>query len=174
MMRRNTALFVITAMIGLSGCASRSEKVMALASKGFSYDAVYQPSVGGNPNALRFLEQRAAWLDVTIAYLPKAEIASAGRTQGRHIFVDADLSVAGRLEVLAHELGHVFSPQFSTPAEGDVFAELVSVEICKRLGHDTTKVAAGYLTVYKMAFDVGKRYQPEIQMVAELLTKGYR
>ncbi len=166
--------------LSLSACASRSDRVVARASQGLGYDGAYHPTEGGDPRMLQFLQRRGEWFSVSIEYRPEGHEDLRGATglsyqdeTGRHVFVSADLSVNGRLEVLAHELGHMFQPPLATRMEGEVFAELVSVEVCKRLGVDTTIAAARYLQIDKSALRIGKTHKYEIAFVVDLLTRRY-
>ena len=165
----------------LSACASRMDRVIARASGGLAYDAAYIPTAGGNLNTLAFLEKRAAWLGVTVTYRPEGHEDLRGATglsyqQGheKHVIVADTLSVNGRIEVLAHELGHIFTPAFGNRMDADVFAELVSVEVCERLGVNSSRAAALYLVGQKGSLPVGKMYRAEIRFVADLLTRGFR
>src|SRR5687768_6429510 len=104
----------------LSSCASRIDRVIAKASNALAYDATYHATEGGDPKTLAFLEQRAAWFEVDLAYVPEDSEMLGGATgkaylsaEAKRIFVAQGLPVNGRLEVLAHELGHVFAPRFS-------------------------------------------------------------
>ena len=162
------------------GCASRLDRVVARAGGGLAYDATYLPTPGGNPNTLKFLEQRAEWLGVTVGYRPEGHEDLRGATglsyrngHERHVIVAETLSINGRIEVLAHELGHMYQPNFGNRMDADAFAELVAVEICRRLGVNSSAASIKYLRGQKMSLSVGKVYRAEIRFVADLLTKGF-
>ena len=165
----------------LSACASRSERVIALANRGLAYDGHYHPTVGGDPKTLQFLQSRAEWFGIAVAYRPTGHDDLRGAVgisfaidHQKFVFVNGDLSVNGRLEVLAHEVGHSFQPPMASRMEQEVFAELVSVEACRRLGVDTSKASARYLQADKSALWVARTYRAEIVFVADLLTRGFK
>ena len=165
-------------LLSVSACAS---SVVTLAQRGLAYDAVYHPTPGGDPRTLRFLEQRADFLGVAVDYRPAGHEDLRGAMglsfrieRQRHVIVNGDLSVNGRIEVLAHEIAHAFQPPLAHRAEHEVFAELVSVEVCRRFGVDTRQVAARYLRANKSALGVARVYRREIAFVVDMLTRGYR
>lgn len=167
--------------LGVSACASRADRVIAHASAGLAFDATYIPTDGGDIRALKFLEHRADWLGVQVEYRPEGHEDLRGATglsyrqdYEKHVFIDQSLPINGRIEVLAHELGHMFQPPSDNRAANDVFAELVSVEVCARLGVPSAASSIRYIKVHKSAFAVAKIYAPEIRYVTDLLTRGYR
>ena len=162
------------------GCASRIDRVVSIASRGLAFDAHYVPTEGGNPQTLKFLQNRAEWFGINVEYRPVGHEDLMGATgvsfrQGtqRHVLISSDLSINGKLEVLAHEVGHSFQPPMASRMEHEVFAELVSVEVCRRLGVDTTNAAARYLRADKSALWVARVYRAEIEFVADVLTRGF-
>ena len=171
---------LIACCLLVSACASRSDRVVTLAEQGLGWDATYHPSMGGDIRVLKFLEQRAAWLGVSVEYRPEGHEDLRGATGlswsnglQKHVLVNGDLPINGRLEVLAHEIGHTYQPPLANRMEHEVFAELVSVEVCKRLGLDTARVAARYLQANKSALALARTHRKEIAFVADLLTRGY-
>lgn len=166
--------------LAVAACASRTERVIASASQGLAYDAIYHATPGGNPKALTFLERRAAWLGVQVSWRPEGHEDLRGATglsyrngYEKHVIVSNTLSINGRIEVLAHELAHLWQPESDSRAANDVFAELVSINVCQKLGVDSSKAASRYLSGYKPALYVGRLYAPEIAFITDLLTRGY-
>lgn len=173
--------YLLCLCLVVSACASRTDRVITDASKRLAYDAVYLPTEGGDPRALKFLEQRADWFGIAVEYRPADHEDLRGATgvswidgAQKHVLVDASLPINGKIEVLAHELGHLFQPYSESRSAHDVFAELVSVAVCEKLGVPSAKSSARYLTAHKSAFYVAKVYGPEIKFVADMLTRGYR
>lgn len=173
-------ILLLLLCLGVAACASRTERVITLASQGLAYDAYYHPTPGGNMATLTFLERRAAWLGVQVGYRPDGHEDLRGATglsyrQGheKHVVVSNTLSINGRIEVLAHEIAHLFQPESESRTASDVFAELVSIAVCQKLGVDSSRAAAGYLRGYKPYLHVGRVYAPEIAFITDLLTRGY-
>lgn len=174
------SLLLLCCGVTAMACASRLDRVVSRAAAGLAYDARYEPTPGGDSATLMFLEQRARWLGVTVTFVPKGHQDLGGamglsymRGPEKHVVVDNTLSVNGRLEVLAHELAHLFQPPLEVRSEGQVFAELVSVEVCRRLGVDTSAAAVLYLQNFKSALRVAQVYRAEIAYVSDMLTDGY-
>jgi hypothetical protein len=168
-------------LLSLSACASRADAVVARASSGLGWDAHYHPTEGGDPKTLQFLQTRAEWFGISVEYRPDGHEDLRGAVglsyedgMQKYVLVNGDLSVNGRIEVLAHELGHMFQPPLASRMEHEVFAELVSVEVCKRFGVDSSKASARYLQADKSALSVGRTHRLEIAFVVDILTRGYR
>ena len=179
-MKRMLKRFLVASCCLLSACASRSDRVVTQARQGLAYDATYHPTPGGDPDTLKFLEQRGAWLGVQIEYRPEGHEELHGATGlsfrnglERHVFVSNTLSINGQIEVLAHEIGHMFQPNFADRMAADTFAELVSVEVCQRLGVPSAASSVGYLRGQKLTLYVGRVYRNEIRFVADMLTRGF-
>lgn len=66
---------------------------------------------------------------------------------GRQIFVANKESLNSQLYILLHEAAHAYQPMRLTDNAGEVFAELVAVQVCKALGLDVAASTASYLSV---------------------------
>ncbi len=62
------------------------------------------------------------------------------------ILIDRSLSWDARFSVLAHEGGHVLEPGWSSTAQGECFAEMVSTLVA----HDGLREHARYLARFKV------------------------
>jgi hypothetical protein len=174
---------LILLCICMAACAHKTytQKVVDQAMKGLAYEAKYSltPEKGKYLNEWwnfhRFL------VDVKqfdVKYLPREEMTmqAAGVsfmnpvTKQGHIEVDEALSIQNRLETLAHEAAHLYKPHNLTREENEVFAELVSTEICRRLGFNNMSVAAEYLQGFKAALRIESIYRREILLTADTLT----
>lgn len=68
------------------------------------------------------------------------------------VLLDASMPPDGKLATLAHELAHVWGPtDVKTRGEQEAFAELVSVQVCDRVGLNTWAQVASYLDQYTTA-----------------------
>lgn len=176
-----TRLIVIGLMVGLAGCASAVDRALGGARAGLAPDAWYTETAGGDPRALTVLQRRAEWLGVDVAFLDPDDAQLMGATgiswldeTGRHVRVNKNLSVNGRLEVLAHELGHLYQPPLVSRTDAEVFAEAVSVLVCEKFGVDVTRQSGRYLTGHKASFGAAKAYRREIRYAVMILTEGAR
>lgn len=91
------------------------------------------------------------------------------------ILIDASLTGNEKVNVLAHELGHVFQPRTLHWPDSDVFAEAVSFIVCGRLGLDTGMASIGWL---RPAEELAKRdiarYGRQIDAAADTIVKEAR
>lgn len=163
----------ISVMLGLS-CASRTpiEDVIATAFRTPYEQAHYEPSSGdSHAGALARLEARLQALGVSVLYGPSLDGGAVGMASIEHrtIWIDQRLAPNGRLEVLAHEAGHVFQPWTLTPSEGQVFAELVGTTVCYRLGWDVRKASGTWMGAYKAGIDGALAHQLEIDRAVAIL-----
>lgn len=179
---RSKLLGCVLAGMLLTGCASAIERTLTGAQQGLAYDAYYTPTPGGDPRVLKFLEHRVEWLGIQLEY---TETLDDERLQGavgisfrienaRYILINGDTTINGRLEVLAHEAAHQFQPPLGTRDEHEVFADLVAVEVCRRLGVDISQTSSRYLQAHKHAFYIVKTWKQEIAYTADLLTLRFR
>jgi hypothetical protein len=133
--------------------------------------------------ALAHLER---WTEAQGFILAPAHLASknllghVSRTSlaGWVILVDADQPADARLYTLLHELAHVFSPLKRGQADDDeVFAELVSVLVCERIGLKVWPQTASYLAARTRLEDqerIVAHYAGDIDRVVEKLTAATR
>jgi hypothetical protein len=124
---------------------------------------------------LTLLAGRAAEMGIQVFYvaLPENMVGVFNRDE-KAIAVREELTVCGRLEVLAHELGHALSPPviMGTP-EGQVFADGVSYLVVRKLaGYDPVHTYAAYLAGLKVAAPTLLLYQQDIERAATWLVEG--
>jgi hypothetical protein len=93
-------------------------------------------------------------------------IAGATAREERIIAIDPTLSPNAGLQVLAHEAGHILQPEGLTKAEGEVFADAVSMLVTG----DNVKVFSHYLAGSKSGLGVLKIYRREIYWAANVLS----
>lgn len=124
---------------------------------------------------LTLLSGRAAEMHLTIAYVPMLQNMVGQFQRSEHaILIREELTVCGRLEVLAHELGHaVGPPPLMASLEGQVFADGVSYLVVRRLaGYDPVQTYASYLAGLKIAAPTLLIYQKDIERAAAWLVEG--
>ena len=180
-----TKLTLVLALVMSVGCSARAynvvDQTLHQASRGLATDTRYVETPGGSQEALDVLQARAEWLGVDVQYLPGEDAGMMGATglswhdaEGRHARVTSTLSINGRLEVLAHELAHLFQPPALSKAEAEVFAEVVSLLVCRAYGVDTSAATAKYLQAHKSHFDIPYVYRREVNYAVHLLTANIR
>jgi hypothetical protein len=94
------------------------------------------------------LEARLAALGISVEYADLPDGLS-GQALGHAIVIDARLEPNARLEVLAHEAGHLFQPESFSRVEAQAFAELVGADVCARLGFPMHRTSGRYLAAFK-------------------------
>jgi hypothetical protein len=92
-----------------------------------------------------------------------------GLTQHRSIVISESMEWNARMEVLAHEAGHVLQPNGLTQAEGEVFAEGVAYLVLRHYGHDRIELHAHYLAARKSGLYVLENYATDIKHAAGVL-----
>jgi hypothetical protein len=93
-------------------------------------------------------------------------IAGVTAREARIIALDPTLSPNAGLQVLAHEAGHVLQPYGLTKAEGEVFADAVSMLVTG----DNVQIFSHYLAGSKSGLGVLRIYRKEIQWAAKVLS----
>jgi hypothetical protein len=170
---KNLILALSLALSISCSCASYSEQVLQQAAKITFYEASYNGTKGDSHVAqLMALENRALQLGIKLEYIPpEAMQGNAGQTFPPHrwVQISSALTPNERLEILAHEMAHVFGPPTLTPAEKEVFADLVAVEYCHSVGLDIRRASASYLPMYKSGFGVYEHSKAEIEYVIGVL-----
>ena len=132
------------------GCASTSDRIAVEALRTPWREAFYVPSTETTMGlALTRLEKRLGAIGVTVAYADLTSESLGGRTRDGHIEIEQTLAINGRLEVLAHEAGHLFHPPTLSVAEQQAFAEMVGAEVCAKLGWPMWRGSARYLGLFK-------------------------
>jgi hypothetical protein len=133
------------------------------------------PARDGCEQGLATLEARAAAmkLPVDVADLGPNTMGTFWHDEWR-IEVNVRLRSCGRLEVLAHELGHALAPPIlSGSAAGQVYADAVSYLAVRQLaGYDPRDVYARYLASRKIAAPTLLLYEQDIERAAEWLVHG--
>ena len=92
-------------------------------------------------------------------------VAGYTSRQERVIVLDSSLSADAKLEVLAHEAGHLLQPPGLVGDEGQVFADAVSYLVTR----GNRRTYARYLSGHKSALSVLRTYRREIRWAAKVL-----
>jgi hypothetical protein len=117
---------------------------------------LYPPdwSVRGDSHAaaLERLEAWSAHKGIVIAPAPISEKNLLGHTSfspytGWIVLINRDLSTNNRLYTLLHELGHVLGPHNLSEDASEVIAEMVSAQVCQRIGLDVWPQTTAYLAI---------------------------
>jgi hypothetical protein len=91
-------------------------------------------------------------------------LAAVGAANGEGLWLIAGLSSCAELEVLSHERAHLLQPNGLTVRERQLFADVVSYEVVKRLGgYDPRASYARVLARYKMDARLLTLYEAEIK-----------
>lgn len=93
------------------------------------------------------------------------QVAGYTIRQERLIVIDSSLSTNAKLEVLAHEAGHLLQPPGVEGDDGQVFADAVSFLVTGR----NSRTYARYLAGHKASLHVLKTYRREIKWAAKVL-----
>lgn len=163
----------VAAVAVLAGCAAPIDAVVRTALRTPYEQAFYQPSTGDrHASALSRLEARLHALGVSVTYGPQNEgFGAVGMTSPdrKYVWLDERLEPNGRLEVLAHEAGHVLQPETLSGNESQAFAELVGATVCYRLGMDVRKASGRWLGAYKAGLDGALAHRLEIDRAVAIL-----
>lgn len=171
----------LVALVLSLGCSTMTERIVNEARKGLAFSGDYTPKVGGNAESLAALvDHFTRDLRIDVEYLPPNDEVLHGAfgisyTAGDHWFIKLrnDISVNGKIEVLAHEAGHLFAPPWLTRPQGDVFAEVVAAHIAKALGVPDTVATSGlWLRQHKAWLQAAFDLEDEIQYVVKILLPG--
>lgn len=149
------------------GCA---HPVLSMAEKIPFHAASYEPTSGDSAaKPLADLLARVCSWGMTVEYL---EMSAFGRyiRPAHTIQLREGLSVNAQFEVLAHELGHVFAPPAIDDMTGQVFAELVGVEIAKFYGYESKRIAAAYIAQFKHTFSAVKHMRVDLEFAVKAAT----
>lgn len=171
------AAAVLGATLGLvlAGCAHRApiDQVVATALSTPYEQATFEGATGNqHAAALARLEARLIALGVSVTYGPRLPgMAAVGMLSPdhRHIWVDETLEPNGRLEVLAHEAGHVFQPGTLAGPESQAFAELVGATVSYRLGMNSLKASGRWLGAWKSGLDGALAHRLEMDRAVAIL-----
>lgn len=166
-----------------AGCASLTERIVQDARKGLAFDADYTPTPGGDPKVLAALYTHLTQeLGIDVQYLPpedptmqtpfgQAFGVSWANGEALYIRVRQDLPVNATIQVLAHEAAHLYPPPYLTRPQGDVFAEIVSAHVSKRLGVPRAEQASAlWLRQHRAWIRTALDFQNDIEAVADKLT----
>lgn len=113
-----------------------------------------------------------------VSYVDASQVLWIGESQvikgQRIISIDQRLNACGRLETLAHELGHFNVPYgVYINREIEIFVDAVSYLIARRTGIPTTTERYGlYLSAAKLGDRVLVVYRKEIRQVADRIWRG--
>jgi hypothetical protein len=130
-----------------------------------SYDAPTGSSREQDLLKLARLVETALGVQVQQAGAPPGTAGVSSR-QHRIIALDGTLSPNAKLQVLAHEAGHILQPEGLTKAESEVFADAVALLVTG----DDVHVFSHYLAGSKSGLGVLRIYRREIQWAARVLS----
>ena len=170
------ALVAFSVGLVMARDATPSLATLERAARSYEYRQAGYHTHGGNDRYWQVRELEVTgqlYLGVTIAY-GQPHMGAVGTSQfgSRAIVISEKLTWNERLEVLAHELGHILMPRSLTASQGEVFAEGVSYLVSHRMGHHSLDVHARYLAQHKPSLHVLTDYAMEIRWAAGVLTPG--
>ena len=129
-----------------------------------SYDAPSGTSREQDLLKLQRLVETVLGVQVQQAGAPPGTAGVSSR-EHRIIALDGTLSPNARLQVLAHEAGHVLQPDGLSKQEAEVFADAVSLLVTG----DDAHVYSQYLAGSKSGLHALRTYRREIQWAARVL-----
>jgi len=92
-----------------------------------------------------------------------------------HIYISEWLGIDERFGTLVHELGHSLQPrELDGKQDSQVFAETLSVIVCKELGKDFTPASFPYIHEFENRHKVMQRYSGQIDKHARQLLSELR
>ena len=173
-----TRFALLLLCVSLWGCTA-TDRLMRRASAIPTWEAVYTPTTGdsfaGPYQALtaRLIAHGIRVEEVPDLYQPATGAKVAGLTfrRSRLIQVEATYDLNARFEILCHEAGHLFHPQWLDSTTAEVFAEIVSVRVQRFYGSKTAlTVSAPYVAAYKSAFPAMRPMRVDLQKAVDALT----
>lgn len=171
-MIRATALVV--GLVALSGCAHPLTQLSRDASRAQPGDYVMpQRTTTRCTAAAGRLEAAAARLQIAIHYSPDVHGGRTDFTSQVWLHDSLRQDVCGRVETLAHELGHVLQPMRLRGLSGQVFADAVSYLIVRQhAGYDPAARYAPFLARYAPHLSVLDEYRAQIEVAAKVLMEA--
>jgi hypothetical protein len=166
-------LLLILCVAFLPACASSWQRT-ALETP--SHQAKYvPPTTATMAKPLAELRQRVEGMGVGIAEIPSGAqlwglAGTADATGQRMIALNADLSVDGQFEVLAHEAAHILQPAGLSESEREVFAERVMIGVGDFYHYDIRGRSAPYLGRYKTGFAAQPAIEVDYRRAVRVLT----
>lgn len=158
---RYLAPIILATGLVVSSCASFSEQVLKEAVKIPVFKSTYVPATGSEfqwayDELWGRLEAAGAYVEEIDGLVnPSTGAKSWGLTfrGDHHIDIEKSVDVNARLEILAHEAGHLFHNGAVSTSEAEVFAELVGANVLAHYGFPGAKEkSAQYLASYKYGF----------------------
>lgn len=161
-------LTAIALAILLIGCAP---SVLDRASEIPHGQATYTPTAGTSMgDAFSDIFTLAGLWGFSVLYSDGDEAYGRVYIKERRIEIRPDLPLNAMFEVMAHELGHIFQPAMLDTSEGEVFAELVLVDVAKFYGFSSSRISAQYLAAHKAAFPSAKYLRTDVKLAVEAIT----
>jgi len=160
---------VIVGLVLSAGCAP---SVVSRAGRIPMAEATYVPTAGETLRGpFRSLVTRLHGWGIVVVVGPRipGTFGSMDATTGT-IYIDPDMPVNGQFEVLAHEAGHLFHSRGLPSDVAEVFAELVSVGVCRYYGHDARDSSARYLAGRKSGLASAPYLQQDVERAVKALT----
>ena len=175
-MRRWLLLFAL-GLVALTGaCAHPLSSLRADLEARNALIAGYEPPKTETPacvTGVKRLEYTTSALMIELHYVPLPIGFGYADRDNRIITVSEELTACGRLETLAHEIGHFLQPGGLSGIEGQVFADGVSYLVVRELGgYDPRPRYAAYLAAFKPSGRVLTLLQKEIEITAGKIVTG--
>jgi len=175
-MRKIIPVLTLLAIL-LAGCAQTLEHAIWSSPSG---TAGYIPPGSAESVLERKLEllqahiERVLGVSIHFAFMQDDEHATSefgtSYLEQRHIIIGAQLGTQARIEVMLHEAAHIIMPEWLTYSEAEMFADAVSLDVCRRFGIDTKATTAQYLAKHKHATYILQAYANEIAWAAAVLS----
>lgn len=178
-------VFVLCALL-LAGCASVGGSFQTLAQLQLLQRLETLPedwNVPGESHA-KYLQTLTTWAtkrQIQVVDTKFDDTTLAGRTvwkqSGTVVYLEQRLSANARLATLVHELAHVLHGTYLNKQAGEVYAELVAVQVCGALGLDISKQSAAYLrprVEMSLQWSVAQTFGPQIDRIVPVLVKAAR
>lgn len=171
-------LLVALGLLALTGaCASPLSSLRSDLEHRSALLAGYAPPETETPACVagvKRLEATAVLLLIDVQYVDLPVGFGFANREARIITISRELTACGRLETLAHEIGHFLQPHGLSGPEGQVFADGVSYLVVRQLGgYDPKGRYAAYLAAFKPSGRVLTLLQREIEITAGKVVSGH-
>lgn len=180
MARVTAGLILSILVVGLFGCATATGRITRIPTWKSTYEP---PTTNGHQAQYDELRARAVSWGFTILdsvetinqfFEENPQTNQLGEANGmaslehKIIILDPEMAADGKLEVLAHEMGHFFQPSvFSSPgyyAEREVFAEFVSRKVTEYYEVEGAQKRSDY---YLAGYKTGLHILPTVKVDIE-------
>lgn len=166
-------VLVLALLAGACGCSTTISQAVLFSHEIEFYRNTqlmrdYNPSPGDSHGVFydRLKERSPEAFGFNVLEVESEEIWGGYAPHVSLLVVNKVLPPNGKLETLAHELGHVLQPADLRAPRADIFAEAVSHLVCKALGLQNNRQALAYMLTVIPAWAAPeqevKRLAPEI------------